>query len=207
MENIFGSMFGGGGGPSGFGGFGGHPGMQRQRSKQKPRDKVQHIPFDLKDLYTGVTKKYKISRTVSGRPEEEIVEVSVKPGWKKGTKVTYTGKGDHPSGQYAGDVIFVIDERPHPHFKRDGNDLVFDQDIGLAQALCGFAMSIPTLDGRTLKAQVSEVVSPGFEKVVPKEGMPIKGGPAKGNLRIRFHIRFPSKLTDEQKKKIKEALA
>merc|ERR1739848_876470 len=34
MENIFGSMFGGGGGPSGFGGFGGHPGMQRQRSKQ-----------------------------------------------------------------------------------------------------------------------------------------------------------------------------
>ena len=210
MEDIFGAMFGGAGGgagPSGFGGFGGHPGMHRQRSKVKPRATMNNIPFSLEDLYKGVTKKYKITRTVHGQQQQETVTVDVRPGWKKGTKVTFEGKGDHAQGQLPADVVFVIDEKPHAHFKREGNDLVYDQDIGLSQALCGFAMSIPTLDGRALRVSVGEVVSPGYQKVVSGEGMPYKGGQLKGDMRIRFNIRFPSRLTDEQKKKIKEALA
>lgn len=210
-EDIF-SMFGGGmgGGPSGFGGFGGcpgGPGMQRQRSKTKPADSVQRIGFDLKDLYTGVTKKFKINRTVNGQDISEKVELNIRPGWKKGTKITFQGKGNQVQGQYAQDLVFIIDEKPHAHFKRDSNDLVYEQDISLAQALCGFAMTIPTLDGRMLRVDVTEVVSPGYEKIVLNEGMPIKGGPAKGNLKIKFNIRFPSNLNKEQKDKVREALA
>ena len=209
MEDLF-SMFGGGMPGGGMhGGFGGGPscGMRRTNSRRKPSPTVNNVPFALEDLYKGVTKKYKITRTVNGLQQQETVTVDVKPGWKKGTKVTFEGKGDQPSGQLAGDVVFVIDEKPHAHFKREGNDLIYLQDIPLAQALCGFAMSIPTLDGRQLRVDLTEVVTPGYEKVIASEGMPIKSGQRKGNMRIKFNVQFPSKLTDDQKKKIKEAFA
>jgi len=214
MEDIFSAFSSGGmGGMGGGHPFGGHPGcgfsggpnMRTRRSKPSPT--TNNVSFDLKELYTGVTKKYKISRNVSGKPVEEIITLDVRPGWKKGTKITFEGKGDQPVGQMAGDVVFVIDEKPHAHFKRDGNDLVYEQEVSLAQALCGFAMSIPTLDGRTLRANISEVVRPGYEKVIPSEGMPIKGGATKGNMRLRFQVRFPTSLSDEQKRKVKEILA
>lgn len=204
MEDIF-SMFGGGMGGGGFGGAGPSCGMRRSASR-KPNPTVNNVPFALEDLYSGVTKKYKITRTVNGQQQQETVTVDVQPGWKKGTKVTFEGKGDQRQGQLAGDVVFVIDEKPHPHFKREGNDLVFSQDILLTQALCGFAMSIPTLDGRTLRVNIGEVVTPGYEKVVAGEGMPMRAGKGKGNLRIKFTVRFPKRLTDDQKRMIKEGL-
>ncbi len=46
------------------------------------------------DLYTGVNKKMKINRKVRGQPSEEIVEISVKPGWKKGTRITFQERGE-----------------------------------------------------------------------------------------------------------------
>ncbi|QDZ18433.1 DnaJ-like protein [Chloropicon primus] len=205
VEDLF-SMFGGGMGGGGGHPFGG-PGMRRSTSRRKPSPAMNNIPFSLEDLYKGVTKSYKITRTVNGRQQQETVTVEVKPGWKKGTKITFEGKGDQPSGGLAGDVVFVIDEKPHAHFKRDGNDLVYTQDVALSQALCGFALSIPTLDGRNLRVDMSEIVTPGYQKVVAGEGMPMRGG-SKGNLRIKFNVRFPTRpLNDEQKKKLKEALA
>ena len=48
---------------------------------------------------------------------------------------------------------------------------------------------------------------PGYEKVIPGEGMPISKNPnGKGNLVIRFDIEFPRQLTPEKKTLIKDAL-
>ena len=44
--------------------------------------------------------------------------------------------------------------------------------------------------------------------VVPKEGMPMPRDPSrKGNLKIKFYIRFPSRLTEEQEDGVKKLLA
>ena len=53
---------------------------------------------------------------------------------------------------------------------------------------------------------IGEVVTPGYEKVVAGEGMPMRAGKGKGNLRIKFTVRFPKRLTDDQKRMIKEGL-
>ena len=48
---------------------------------------------------------------------------------------------------------------------------------------------------------------PGYQKIVPSEGMPISKDPnTKGNLIIQFNIEFPSQLNPEQKRLLKEAL-
>lgn len=52
------------------------------------------LPLHGQELYAGTTKKMKINRKVKGRPQEEILEIAVRPGWKKGTKITFQEKGE-----------------------------------------------------------------------------------------------------------------
>ncbi|EEF34265.1 dnaJ homolog subfamily B member 1 [Ricinus communis] len=167
----------------------------------------------LEDLYKGITKKMKISRDVidsSGRPTtvEEILTIEIKPGWKKGTKITFPEKGNEQRGVIPSDLVFIIDEKPHGVFKRDGNDLIVTQKISLVEALTGYTVQVTTVDGRNLTIPISSIITPTYEEVVKGEGMPIPKEPSKrGNLRIKFSIKFPSKLTVEQKTGIKRLIS
>ncbi|XP_065851963.1 uncharacterized protein [Euphorbia lathyris] len=172
------------------------------------------LPCSLEDLYKGTTKKMKISRDVTdhttGRPTtvEEILTIEIKPGWKKGTKITFPEKGNEQRGIIPSDLVFIIDEKPHSVFKRDGNDLTATQKISLVEALTGYTAQLTTLDGRNLTIPVNNIISPTYEEVVKGEGMPIPKEPSKrGNLRIKFNIKFPSKLTAEQKAGIKRLVS
>lgn len=118
-------------------------------------------------------------------PETEILSIVVKPGWKKGTKITFPDKGNQQPNQLPADLVFVIDEKPHNLYKRDSNDLIVNQRVSLAEALGGTTVNITTLDGRSLSIPVSDIVSPGYELLVAKEGMPIAKEPGnRGNLRL-----------------------
>lgn len=69
--------------------------------------------------------------------------------------------------------MFVVEEKPHDTYRREGNDLVHRLPITLEQALKGlFALVLPTLDGRQLRVQVEEMIHPGMVKVLKGEGMP-----------------------------------
>eukprot|EP01009_Symbiontida_sp_KSa7_P006627 NODE_2980_length_432_cov_440.417755_g2476_i0.p1 GENE.NODE_2980_length_432_cov_440.417755_g2476_i0~~NODE_2980_length_432_cov_440.417755_g2476_i0.p1 ORF type:complete len:107 (+),score=35.73 NODE_2980_length_432_cov_440.417755_g2476_i0:28-321(+) len=83
-----------------------------------------------------------------------------------------------------------------------GDDLVFVADITLEQALCGFEMTVESLDGRLLRVFIDEVVHPQYVRVVEREGMPGYGDRPRGNLLIEFRTSFPSYLTADQKKEI-----
>ncbi|XP_051187018.1 uncharacterized protein [Lolium perenne] len=172
----------------------------------------------LEELYTGVTKKMKISRNVvdaTGRmkTESEILSIEVKPGWKKGTKITFPGKGNQQWNQLPADLVFVVDERPHDVYRRDGNDLLAEARVTLAEALGGTVVVLAALDGRELAVDVGggeedgPVVCPGYELVVPMEGMPIAREPGRhGSLRIRFDVAFPDRLTRPARAQIKRIL-
>ena len=141
-------------------------------------------------------------------PVEEILTIEIKPGWKKGTKITFPEKGNEQPNVLPADLVFILDEKPHSTFTRDGNDLVVTQTISLVEALTGYTVRLTTLDGRSLTIPINNVIHPDYEEVVPKEGMPIPKDPSKrGNLRIKFKIKFPTRLTDEQKSGIKKPLA
>ncbi|XP_072961238.1 uncharacterized protein [Typha angustifolia] len=225
FSSPFGGMGGGGGSMRGgsrfpgglfgdefFGsGFGGEGSVHPQRP-QKAAPIENRLPCSLVDLYKGTTKKMKISREIadaSGRtmPVEEILTIDIKPGWKKGTKITFPEKGNESPNVIPADIVFVIDEKPNDVFTREGNDLIVSQKISLAEALTGYTVHLTTLDGRNLMVPINSVIHPGYEEVVPREGMPIPKDPSKrGNLRIKFNIKFPSRLTAEQKTGIKKLL-
>ena len=48
----------------------------------------------------------------------------------------------------AGDVIVVIEEEPHQHLVRNGDDVVLDLLVSFPEAALGAEVTVPTLSGR-----------------------------------------------------------
>ncbi|KAJ7959156.1 dnaJ-like subfamily B member 13-like [Quillaja saponaria] len=174
----------------------------------KPPAVERRLECKLEELCYGCTKKIKITRDVvtnTGQivQQEEILTIKVKPGWKKGTKITFEGKGNERPGSYPAGITFVIAEKRHPLFRRDGNDLELAVEIPLRKALTGCTMSVPLLGGERKSLKIEDIIYPGYEKIISGQGMPISNEKGKrGNLKITFLVDFPKQLTDEQRSEI-----
>lgn len=204
-----GSPFGDFGGGSPFGGFGGMPGgFSSGGSRQaQPEPEVAQVklPVSLEDLAKGTTKKMKLNRKgPNGEKEEKIMTISIKPGWKEGTKITFKNEGDYtPYGRQT--IQFVLQEKPHPYFKREDNDLVYTLPITFKESLLGFDKVIESVDGRRIPFSRSSPVQPSSESVYPGLGMPISKSPGqRGDLKIKFKIDYPISLTPQQKQAISQ---
>lgn len=215
------TMPGMGGMPGGFDGMGGAAGPSSPGAGPNP-EQEKPIPVALEDLYKGAKKKFKISRRVaSGAMEEKVIEVDIKAGWKAGTKIRYNEAGNHlPDGRVQ-DMVFIIQEKPHATFKREGDDLRFTKEISLLEALDppkagtpAAKKSLTTLDGRVLSIPLPPAgvgrttIENGKITRVSGEGMPISksNGTRKGDLIVEWKVTIPARLTEEQRTKVKAAL-
>ncbi|XP_068345308.1 uncharacterized protein [Pyrus communis] len=190
--------------PPGSGGFsygGGSKGFNPRNAEDIFAEFFGSSPFGFGSSGPGKSMRRQVM-------EQEILTIDVKPGWKKGTKITFPDKGNEQLGHLPADLVFVIDEKAHNTYKRDGNDLVVNKKVTLAEALGGTTVNLTTLDGRDLSIPVTDIVNPGYELVVAREGMPIAKEPGnRGALKIIFEISFPTRLTPDQRAGLKRALA
>ena len=65
-------------------------------------------------------------------------------------KFTCAFSGDERPGSIPADLVFIIEEKPHARFSREGNDLVHNAKLPLVDALCGATVRLQSLDGRPL---------------------------------------------------------
>lgn len=89
----------------------------------------------------------KISRRViqpdgSPKKEDKYVSIAVRPGWKSGTKVTFQKEGDQSRGKIPSDIVFIIRDKPHTLFKREGSDLRYTARLTLKQVTFFFLFFI-----------------------------------------------------------------
>jgi len=207
------SSFGGPGGPG--------AGMHQQQmsghgaSKKKSQDPpIYHdLHVTLEDIASGTTKKMKISRKVlaaDGRSthlEDKVLTIDIKPGWKAGTKITFPREGDQSPNTIPADIVFIIKDKPHPHFKRDGCDLIYHARISLKEALLGATVQVPTLDGRKKQINTNEIINPHTEKRIAGEGLPYpKQTSKKGDIIVKFEIKFPDSLSQTQREALNQYL-
>lgn len=195
----------------GFASFGGLKG--RSQPKQDPPIQ-RDLALTLEEVFNGCIKKMKISRKVlneDGRTtstREKILTITVKRGWKEGTKITFPKEGDQGPNKIPADIVFVVKDKVHSLFKRESHNLVYKPDIPLVTALTGGFIEVPTLDGRVIRVPINEIVSPGHCKTVVGEGMPmVEDSDQRGDMIIEFNIIFPSTLNPGQKSLIKQALS
>lgn len=131
--------------------------------------------------------------------EKKIIEVHIDKGMEDSQKITFANEGDmEPGLDMAGDIIVVLDEKPHDRFKRcQKNDLLTTLDINLNEALCGFTRAVKTLDDRTLilRTHPGEVTKHGSFKSIPSEGMPLHRNPFdRGNLLVQISVQWPESI-------------
>ncbi|KAJ2375236.1 Molecular chaperone (DnaJ super) [Coemansia sp. RSA 2611] len=180
-------------------------------SSRRPNEVTRPLACTLEEIYNGCTKKLKVTRRVLGQAgavstSEKVLQVDVKPGWKAGTKIRFQKEGDD-MGHGAQDIVFVLEEKPHPLFKRDGDDLKVDMTLTLEEALCGFKKPVQLLSGKTIQVSNTSVVKPGQISRMAGYGMRVSRQPnGYGALVITYKIQFPTSLTPSQKEKIHEAL-
>lgn len=126
--------------------------------------------------------------------EKKIHEVFVEKGMADGQKIKFSGEADQAPGTVPGDVIVVINEKPHDFFKRNGKDLHCKVRIDLVTTLAGGSFTIKHLDGRVLQSIIlpGEVIKPDEVRIIEGEGMPEYKRPfSKGDLYVQFELIFP----------------
>lgn len=195
---------------SGMGGLGSHSSVVK---KQQDPPVVYDLQVTLEEVLAGCTKKMKISRkrlNPDGRTirrEDKILEVQIKKGWKEGTKITFPKEGDETPTNIPADVVFVLKDKPHTVFRRDGSDIIYPARVSLRDALCGSTVSAPTLEGRTLSVSTTDVVQPGSKRRISGEGLPYPKRPERrGDLIVEYEVRFPERLSQSARDTIAQVL-
>ena len=142
---------------------------------------------------------------VSLERETTTLTVTLDPGAPPGAEIRFYGEGEPEVDGDPGDLVFVVAPAAHPRFSRHGDDLRLNVTIPLADALVGFDTVFTHLDGRKVPLGAAGVTRPGSSVTLVSEGMPRAGAPhTKGDLDVTFSVDFPAKLTDKQKKVVRE---
>ncbi|KAL3149371.1 Major surface glycoprotein G [Trebouxia sp. C0010 RCD-2024] len=176
---------------------------------QPGAESTHTLLLSLEEMFHGCTKKVAYARQVtkpdgSSTTEQRDLNIVVRPGLPEGTQFVFNNEGDVGPKQKAGPVAYVLKAQPHARFTCTGSDLLHTAQIPLYQSLCGTALPIETLDGRTLNVPVTDIVRTGDKMVVPQEGMRKAGG-TKGDLHITFDVVFPVALSEHQRTMLKAA--
>jgi curved DNA-binding protein len=152
-------------------------------------DMEQPVEISLEDAYRGT------KRTL--QKGDRRLEVNIPAGAKTGTRIRLTGAGG--TGQQPGDLYVVINVRPHPTLRRDGDDLHMDAPIELYTAVLGGEARISTLAG-DVTLNVPAETQPGKTFRLTGKGMPkLKQAGSFGDLYARVMVRLPSGLTEEER--------
>lgn len=141
--------------------------------------------------------------------ERKVLEVNIEKGMKNKQKITFRDEGDESPDADPGDVIFVLQQQEHDVFKRRNADLLMEKEITLLEALTGVEFTLTHLDGRELliKSPPGWVLENEKILAVVDEGFPLHGNPfVKGNLFIKFTVKFPESLTAQQAQVLKSVL-
>lgn len=213
QEDIFSQMGGNRGGAFRSQSFNVHGNPQAKKMKVDPP--IEHdLYVNLEDVNTGCSKKMKISKMVvqpdgSARKEEKILTINVKPGWKAGTKITFPKEGDQIPGKVPADIVFIIRDKPHTNFKREGSDIKYTAKITLKEALCASGhLKVPTLLGEVIPISIqNEVIKPTTVKRLQGRGLPFPKEPTKrGDLIVNFDIIFPDNLSKNAREILMDVL-
>jgi molecular chaperone DnaJ len=136
------------------------------------------------------------------------VVLDVPPGADEGVQLRMNGQGEPaPRGGVPGHLYVVLHVQPHRFFKRQGNDLLLEMPVNVAQAALGDEFSIPTLDGKEIPLKVPAGTQSGRIIRIRGEGVPFLRDHGRGDLQVHVRVRTPTELSDEQKKLFRQLAA
>lgn len=128
------------------------------------------------------------------------LRVSIPAGVEDNTQMRLTGEGEAgPKGGRPGNLFVVLSVAEHPDFKRQGNDLVYELAINIAQAALGDEVSVPTAEGDEATVRVPPGTQSGKKIRLKERGVPYLRGGGRGDMLVHLRVLIPIHLTEEQR--------
>lgn len=123
--------------------------------------------------------------------------IHVPPGTEHHSVLKYEGAGEIGKGK-AGDLRIIIVVKPHPLFRREGNDIHFRLPITMTEAALGATLQIPTLDGLV---QVQVAPGTASDKILRLKGKGVPYGHTRqrGDQLVAIYVEIPQELSQTQK--------
>jgi DnaJ-class molecular chaperone len=179
FSDLFGDMFGAGAGARG--------GRGGARFSMRGQDAQYHLDVPFLDAVNGTKQRITL-------PDGSTLDVTIPAGVSDGQVLRLKGKGMPGLGEGPpGDALVEVGVRPHPVFKREGNDIVVEVPISLDEAVLGGKVEVPTIGGR-----VAVTVPPGSNsgQTLRLKGRGVKG---KGDQLVRLSVMMPETIDDDLK--------
>lgn len=133
--------------------------------------------------------------------QEEIL-VRVPAGIENGESLEIPGKGEAIQNGPSGNLYVYLSVKPHPHFKKEGNNLIADLKVKLSTTLLGGEVEFKMLDG-IITVSVPEGIKHGEVLRVKGKGVPDHRR-GKGDLYLKVIIDTPKKLSKTSRKLIEQ---
>ena len=134
----------------------------------------------------------------------KTLEVKIPAGIDDGMRIRSAGNGEPgTNGGPPGDLYIEIRLKKHDIFERDGDDLHCRVPIGITTAALGGSIEVPTLSGKA-EIELPEGTQDG--KTFRLRGKGVKGVRSSypGDLYCHIEVETPVKLTEHQRKLLKE---
>jgi curved DNA-binding protein len=157
---------------------------------QRGADIEAEVSLPFADALRGAERE--LTYRVPGESEPMTVRARIPPGARDGDKVRLRGqggKGKH--GAPDGDLVLTVRVEPHPFFRREGDDLLFDLPVTVGEAMRGAKVRVPTLDG-DVTLRIPPRTQSGAVLRLRGKGAPVRGKRGeRGDLLARVSIRLP----------------
>src|SRR4026207_689372 len=184
FSDLFGDLFGERGGMRGGAGGG-------RRVSVRGHDAQYRLDVDFLDAVNGTKTRITL-------PDGGTLDVTIPPGVTDGQVLRLRGKGNPGIGEgEPGDALIEIHVRPHPVFKREGNDIVVEVPITFDEAVLGGKIEGPTIGGR-----VFATGPPGSNtgQTLRLKGRGIKTKGSAGDQLVKLSIILPDRIDDDLKR-------
>jgi molecular chaperone DnaJ len=138
----------------------------------------------------------------------KTLRVSIPAGVSDETQIRLTGEGEPgPRGGPPGHLYVVLHVQAHRYFRRQGNDLLLELPINVAQATLGTDVQVPLLEGDSAAVHISAGTQHGRVYKVRGKGVPYLRENGRGDLLVRVKVTVPTDLSKEQKELFRKLAA
>ena len=164
-------------------------------SKFSGVDDIEHtVDITLEQAYNGASIQLKI--------DSKKITVKIPAGIKDGSKLRIKGEGIYGPGE-AGDLLLNIRIKLHPVFKREGDNIYYEDEIPLLTAVLGGEIKVPTMKGNVSMKIPAETQNGSIFRL-NNLGMPYSSGTGRGVQLVKIKVVLPKKLSEKERKLFEE---
>lgn len=136
--------------------------------------------------------------------QNKTLSVKIPAGVDEGDRIRLNGEGEAGvNGGPTGDLYVVIHLKEHEIFQRDGGNLHCEMPISFSTAALGGEIEVPTLGGSAKMKIPAETQTGGVFRLKGKGIKPLRQSDH-GDLMVHVVVETPVKLTEHQKKLLRE---